>query len=215
MRSANSAARKYHSNKLGLLNNLIHMTTLTLNGSDYYKVNSRNNANIISVLEYPNTLFHIYLSSFLVDNSVINARRNPSDAEVFFVQFTTVQIIMKIILTKSCGYSDESSCWVPFIWVPICKGFSHFFLQHFVSAKLLTSSIRVNWVDPARGTLACSMVCNRSWHLKWNPKLVRHPARGDVWICLWISRISKNHRPSLDLRNWNYFDKNAHCFCSV
>ena len=31
-------------------------------------------------------------------------------------------------------------------WVPICQGFSHFLglLQHFVLAKLSTSSIRVN-----------------------------------------------------------------------
>ena len=36
-------------------------------------------------------------------------RVNPSDAEVIFVQFTTMQKIMKIILTKSCGYSYESS----------------------------------------------------------------------------------------------------------
>ena len=30
---------------------------------------------------------------------------NPSDAEVIFGQFTTMQKVMKIILSKSCGYS--------------------------------------------------------------------------------------------------------------
>ena len=55
-------------------------------------------------------------------------------------------VIMKIIRTKSCGYSYESSHWVlsdeyPFAWVSVIF---QLFLHYFILAKLATSSIRVN-----------------------------------------------------------------------
>ena len=43
--------------------------------------------------------------------------------------------------------------------------------------------------------LHCSEVCNRSWHLSENPKLMWQPTRlikrGGVWIYLWIPCIQK------------------------
>ena len=71
---------------------------------------------------------------------------NPFAAEVIFIQCTKKQIIMKIIGTRSHGYSYESSRWVlsdeyPFARVSVIF---QVFLHHFVLDKLATSSIRVN-----------------------------------------------------------------------
>ena len=41
---------------------------------------------------------------------------------------------------------------------------------------------------PGAQLLACSMVCNRSWHLPGNPKLVWYPARGTLsWLSQWCA----------------------------
>ena len=49
-------------------------------------------------------------------NKVINECRhefvNPSNAEATFVQSTRTQRFLKIILTLSCWYSFDSTCWV-------------------------------------------------------------------------------------------------------
>ena len=52
--------------------------------------------------------------------------------------------------------------------------------------------------------LACSMVCNRSWHLRGNPiswcdTLPALQKKGDVWICLWVPCVYKIPGSSLDL----------------
>ena len=70
---------------------------------------------------------------------------NPSNAETSFLHLIIrMQRFLKNILTLSCWYSLESSCWV-LRWVPICQGFSYFsrLWHNFVLAKLATSSIRV------------------------------------------------------------------------
>ena len=71
---------------------------------------------------------------------------NPFAAEVTFVQCTKKQIILKIIRTKSYGYSYESSHWVLSDEYPFARVSVIFpvFLQNFVLAKSATSSIRVN-----------------------------------------------------------------------
>ena len=71
---------------------------------------------------------------------------NPSNAEATFIKCTRMQKIMRIILTKSSGYSYESPRWelsdeYPFDMVSV---FFKFFKNLFVLVKLATSSIRVN-----------------------------------------------------------------------
>ena len=70
---------------------------------------------------------------------------NPFAAEVIFVQCTKKQIIMKIIGTKSCGYSYESSHWVLSDEYPFARVSFIFllFLSYFILANLATSSISV------------------------------------------------------------------------
>ena len=73
-----------------------------------------------------------------------------------------------------------------------------FFLHNYVLASLDTTSIRVNWPQRFLTVLpsgtrqwANLMVCNRSWHLPGNPKLMWHPARGiKEWGCLDLSMDS-------------------------
>ena len=78
---------------------------------------------------------------------------NPVDNAVTFVQCKKMQKIMKILLTKSFGYSYESprqelSDEYPFAMVSV---FFLGFLHHFVFAKLATSSIMVNLLEGATG----------------------------------------------------------------
>ena len=69
-------------------------------------------ANMTTVIG-PYTAVEVLLThSSLLDpksNTVLGASVNPFAAEVTFVQCTKKQIILKIIRTKSCGYSYESS----------------------------------------------------------------------------------------------------------
>ena len=91
---------------------------------------------------------------------------NPFAAEVIFVQCSKKQIIMKIIRTKSCGYSYESSRWVlsdeyPFARVSVIF---QLFLYYFILTKLATSTIRVNFCTKC---VEYTTVCSISTHFPW------------------------------------------------